>query len=757
MVDTPDNDPAANTLKALGTSMQEAFATHRRLLSFPDFLAQVAAHPQRFSRTSAQYLRDAVQSFGTRTLQRGGQDITRWSCFDAPFDEGREQVVGNERIQDALIRHLANFEREGRINRLLLFHGPNGSAKSSFVSCLMRALEAYSRTDEGALYRFNWIFPSASREGGRIGFDKPSSREPAAESYAYLDESRIDARLAAEHNDNPLFLLPPEHRRNFLAEQLERAGAADFPLGHVIAHGQLSARSRQVFEALLANYRGDYEAVLRHVQVERFFISRRYREGAVTVEPQLRVDAGIRQITADRSLSALPSALQNQTLFEVFGPLAEGNRGVIEYNDFLKRPMDANKYLLATSEKGTVALDTGIMELDAVLIATANETYLEAFKQQPDWSSYKGRIELVRMPYLLDYRAEQQIYDAQLRSLALSRPVAPHTTLVLALWAVLTRLRKPGPDAFDEAIQPQIRELQPLRKALLYADAELPAGLNSEQSQKLKAAIPKLLEDGGHGPHYEGRYGASPREIKQLLLSAAHGDSKTLSPSVLFPALRELIRDTSVYEWLRIEADGPWHQPAAFIDAVREHYLDIVMREAREATGLVDDAEYIRLFERYVLHAKHWLSGEKIEEPGSRTSVPADERMMEEVEQALGRKEDPRDFRSAMIHRVAAFRIDHPDDDVDLGRIFPAYFDRLREAYYARKRDEVRRIIEDLLVVTEPDGTQAAEELDAAARAQAEEMLGRLIERFGYTRETAREAMALLLRARMTPRSGAAS
>ena len=45
---------------------------------------------------------------------------------------------------------------------------------------------------------------------------------------------------------------------------------------------------------------------MRHVRIERFEISHRYRIGWVTVEPQLSVDASERQVTADRTLSSLP-------------------------------------------------------------------------------------------------------------------------------------------------------------------------------------------------------------------------------------------------------------------------------------------------------------------------------------------------------------------------------------------------------------------------------------------------------------------
>ena len=62
-----------------------------------------------------------------------------------------------------------------------LLHGPNGSAKSTFVHCVMKGLEAYSETEEGALYYFSWIFPRG-RDGRTIGFGstRPSPRRASS-------------------------------------------------------------------------------------------------------------------------------------------------------------------------------------------------------------------------------------------------------------------------------------------------------------------------------------------------------------------------------------------------------------------------------------------------------------------------------------------------------------------------------------------------------------------------------------------------
>src|SRR5262245_27389284 len=141
----------------------------------------------------------------------------------------------------------------------------------------------------------------------------------------------------------------------------------------------------------------------------------------------------------DRSLASLPPALQSLTLYETQGELVDGNRGVIDFADLLKRPLEAYKYLLTTVETGRVSLDVASLELDSVFVGSSNEGYLAAFKEVPEFQSFKGRMELVRVPYLLDYRIEQRIYDAQIRAahLETDKHVAPHVAWVAALWAVL--------------------------------------------------------------------------------------------------------------------------------------------------------------------------------------------------------------------------------------------------------------------------------------------------------------------------------
>ncbi len=759
-------------LDEVASEVREDFEANRRIMSFPQFMDTFTHHPRRHARNSVQYLRDCFLYFGRDSKPLVWGEVTHFGLFDAPFDKGRDRLVGQARAQERVFRLLDNFVREGRVNKLILLHGPNGSAKSTLVDTIMRALEFYSTTEEGALYRFNWVFPNEKMaQGSSIGFGGYRARAgdtKELDTFAFIDEEDIDAKIASDIKDHPLLLIPPEQRERMLRESISELiipseetdsdnararleqepddqtedPSVPFTLSDYILRGDLSHTNRQIFDALLTAYRGDFRKVMRHVQVERFFISRRYRTGAVTVEPQMRVDASLRQLTVDRSLSALPVSLQNQTIFEPFGDLVDANRGLIEYDDLFKRHPDFNKYLLATSEKGRVSLENRILHLDEVLMATANEDYLDAYKQTADYSSFKGRVELVRVPYLLDYTVEELIYREQIKSINFIKRIAPHTTFVSALWAVLTRLKRPQSNEYDTSIRDIVAQLAPLEKADLYARGKVPSNIGPERARELKAIIPDLMEEGEGSAQYEGRYGASPREMKMILLNASQNEKyPTLSPLAVFEELEDLVKDPSVFPFLQMKPDGPYHRHGDFIDVVRERYLDMIDLEIRSAMGLVEENQYEELFSRYMDHVSQSLKGEKVYNKITGKYVDPDLEFLEEIEDTINIEEDPEDFRRSLISSIAAYTIDHPGEAVDYRRIFPTIFEALQEAFFSERQKQIQRIEENLLTYFEGD----EENLSSGELESVETTLTNLKQRYGYCDESAREAVAFLL------------
>ncbi|KPK51897.1 MAG: hypothetical protein AMJ63_11080 [Myxococcales bacterium SG8_38_1] len=737
-------------LEAIRKDVKARFEAQKRVLSFREYLALVQENPRRHTRDAARYLKDCMDSFGSYEVERPAGKRKRWRLFDLDLGRDnsgheaelklRDRLAGQEAAQASFYRILDGFEREGRANRLVLMHGPNGSAKSTFVACLMRGLEAYSDTDDGALYQFSWIFPR-SQEGGGIGFTTTADELGQADSFAHLPDDRIIAKLQSSVREHPLLLLPRDVRQQLITRAYEAAEVPEAAPDWVWT-GQLARKNQQIFQALLTAYRGDLERVLAHIQVERFYVSRRYRVGAVTIGPQMSVDASERQITADRSIESLPASLSALTLFEPFGELVDASGGIVEFSDLLKRPLEAWKYLLLAIENGEVSLQMSNLPINAVMVASSNELHLSAFRQHPEYNSFRGRIVRIRMGYLLDVHAEREIYDGQIIP-QIPKHVAPHTTYVAALWSVLTRLRRPDASRFsDSEVGTIVAALTPLEKADLLSDAVVPSRFDSDQAKILAGAIAEVELEGAAVSDYEGISGASPREMRMLLLdAAADHDEPCVSPVTLLNSMAEFC-ERDDYEFLKAQSDGPYRDHRAFVDQVRERWLDLVESELRAASGLIDEQSPLRLFDRYVTHVSQWVKKERVFNPVTGQDEEADVDMMKRVETDLG-SDDAEEFRNELLGSIAAWAIDHPEQEVDYESLFPHFIEQLRQAYFGERRAQVGEIGRAIVAVIDED-----DDLDESLREAAQQALQVLIGVYGYERSSAKVALGALVDAR---------
>jgi serine protein kinase len=742
-----ERSSVAAEIGSVAESVEKRFQRGRRVLSFSEYLDLFASDPQRHARDASRYLRDCFDHFGTVSVEQPWGRFTRWKLFDLPWDPAlaHHALIGQEQVQEEIYRSVSNFVREGRANRLVLLHGPNGSAKSTIVACIMRGLEHYSMLDEGMLYRFNWVFPSSKTLRGSLGFGQKEASTVA--SFAHLPDDQVDAKLLVEVRDHPLFLIPVAERSALLErlakEKLGQAPSDSF--SDWILRGELSHKSQSVFEALLSSYDGSYTEVLKHVQVERFFISQRYRVGAVTIGPQMSVDAAERQITMDRSLASLPASLQAVTLYEAKGELVDAAGGILEFSDLLKRPLDAFKYLQLSIETGEVALTAQNVTLNCVMMGSANELHLDAFREHPEFASFRGRLELVRTPYLRSFVHEQQIYDTHVVP-HIRRHVAPHATEMAAQFAVLTRMRKPNTDKHGRALSNALSGLTAVEKMDLYATGRSPERLETDAQKVLKAGVKEVFEESDSYPIYEGRIGASPREISVVLLDAAQSAVfKCLSPLAVLDEIDQLCQRKAEFEWLQQDTQaGGYHDVKLFRETLFSRLLTSWEQELYASSGIVAEQQYDDLFERYVQHVSVWVKKERIRNKVTGDYEEPDEGMMRELERLLDVKGDAQDARKQMISAIAAWAIDHPGQKVEARQVFPQMIKRLKDAIFADKRGEVAKMARDVVRLVRDEGAS----LDDNRRRSSREVLDRLASKFGYCDNCAADMASLLVRKR---------
>jgi predicted Ser/Thr protein kinase len=246
-------------------------------------------------------------------------------------------------------------------------------------------------------------------------------------------------------------------------------------------------------------------------------------------------------------------------------------------------------------------------------------------------------------------------------------------------------------------------------------------------------------------PIYEGRVGASPREMRGVLLDAAQSSSyRCLSPLAVLDEIEALCQTKAEYEWLQQDTlVGGYHDVKEFRGAILGRLLDAWEEELYRACGFIDEDRYAELFDRYVQHVSVWVKKERIRNRATGEYEEPDEKLMGEVERLLDVKGSADESRKQMISAIAAWALDHPGHKVEAKVVFPHFLERMREAVFSERRPAVARLTRDLVILIREDGSG----LDLEHRRAAEAALARLIT-MGYCRNCAADAASALLRRR---------
>jgi predicted Ser/Thr protein kinase len=676
-------------LKDITDSVQKRFVDNECIKSFDEFLKGVQENPKKFCRSSAEYLKDVFDCWGSYMVRDiNGEEIPRWRIFD---DFG--PVYGQERAQGLIYNHLSSFA-EHRVNKIVLLHGPNGSAKTSLVAAIMQAMEAYTLLPEGAVYTFNWIFSDKGEKEVGLGFG--AEAYDARNTLAFVEPEDVTFKLACGMKDSPLFLIPKKERLEFLSQ----LGLSKVPQ-HLI-DGELNQKSHEIYNRLNVSYKGDWIKIIRHVQVERFYFSKRFRKGLISIDPQKNMDASSRALNLENSYK-IPPVLSMTSMHEPFGDLIDANRGIVEFSEIFKRHPETNKYLLTTAEWGTINLPSFTGYLDCVIFATDNESQLSSFKLDSDWPSFNGRLAYVRVPYLLQWEVERNLYKKIISDLnVMGKHVAPHTEDVIALWAVMTRLRV--------SEDPLGKKLTYIQKAEVYSSGEAPNYWRDEDRKNLLSKLGELSEEFEDtrdrelsdsysrkywDASYEGRSGASYREVESVIIRALHNSTYNhLSPLSLFDSIGNIAKDTSVYEFLRL-SEGLGHIEAGeALEELTEYFSKVLGKDIRDSAGLVAEDQYLTLFENYISHVKAWISKEKILNSQTGDWEDPSSRLFSNVETLLEVKEDDaEEWRYSIFNKIAAWFIDNPEGDIPYKDLFSDSLEIIKKATYQKHREQLLTIL----------------------------------------------------------------
>ena len=297
-----------------------------------------------------------------------------------------QEIFGIEKPLQQIVDYFHSAAQRLEVRkRVLLLMGPVGGGKSTIVYLIKRGLEAYSRTDEGAIYALR---------------DCPMHEEP-------------------------LHLIPVDLRPDIEKE-----------FGLYI-EGDLCPHCRFMIDN---QYRGHIE----DVPVKRITFSEKYRVGVGTFTPSDPKSQDISELVGGIDLSTIGEVgvESDPRAYRFDGELNIANRGIMEFVEMLKTDEKFLYVLLTLSQEQNIKTGRfSMIYADEVVVSHTNEHEYQAFVGNKKSEALQDRIILVKVPYNLRVSDEIKIYEKLLKQSSLQNVhIAPYTLRVASVFAVLTRL-----------------------------------------------------------------------------------------------------------------------------------------------------------------------------------------------------------------------------------------------------------------------------------------------------------------------------
>ena len=576
--------------------------------SFDDYLKIVKEDPK-VTRTSFQRLYDMILSFGREEYIDSKKKLVHYPFFDDPIDNGKDSVFG---LNVPLMR-LVNVIKSaalgyGTEKRVILLHGPVGSAKSTIARLIKKGLEHYSRTDAGRLYTFEWHIP---KDLHRVSGGQDIVADPM--------------------NEDPLKLIPIEMRAQALMQM--GLGTDHQPLR---IKGDLNPSSRYIFKLLMEHYKGDIIKVLGHVRARRLLLSEKDRVGIGTFQPKDEKNQDSTELTGDinyRKIAEFGSD-SDPRAFNFDGEFCVANRGVIEFIEILKLDVAFLYDLLgATQEHKIKPKKFAQTDIDEVIIGHTNEAEYKKLVANEFMEALRDRTVKIDIPYITKLTEEKKIYLRDYNNSKIKgKHIAPHTVDMAAMWAILTRLEAP-----------KGYSLSLLQKLKLY-DGKTLAGFTEDSVKELRKQSTR-----------EGMEGISPRYVQDKISNALVSDLSETSINP-FMVLNEL--ETGLKTHSLITSDEQRKRYLELLQIVRQEYEDIVKNEVQRAISADEDA-ISKLCANYIDNVKAYTQKERVKNKYTGQDEEADERLMRSIEEKIDIPESRKDdFRREVMNYIGALAVD---------------------------------------------------------------------------------------------------
>ncbi|MCP4176792.1 MAG: serine protein kinase PrkA [bacterium] len=744
----PAKNKITNILHMLNEKLQNE--DRKDVISFEELLNKVSTNPTLHLRNIFQLFYNMIHYYIPEGVNIYPNDPESINYIDYNYTNlfvknTNSPFFADKLLINRLINDVNSFKKGVLAHKMLVFIGPHGSGKSTFLTNLLHKLELYTKLPEGVMYDTLWEL-DINKIGTPMLLEVLQNIKSTSNNTNEKGQINIDNQLnqsfdkylhiPCPNHDHPIIQIPLETRMEMLDKIIDNKD-----LKKLLFYGKEYEWLRKKTPCAICSsiYKSlskklPFEEILSMIHGKIYEFDRKMGEGISVYNPSDFIDRNpIRNKELQKWIDTLFKS--SDTVSYVYSKYAKTNNGVYAIMDAKSNNIDRFKNIHSIISDGTHKVDTFEENIDSLFIALVNPEDMDVIAEE---KSFLDRIKQVPVPYIRDYHTEVEIYK-NIYSEQIENYFMPHVLRAFAKTIISSRL-----NVESEAIKKWIKNKN-LYSSFIDKDylllkmeiftGNIPNWLSEIDTKRFNRDIRRTLIMEGD---IEGCKGFSGRQSLDMI-NQFISKYKRKNKLITIDNIIEFFKEKSFADKL----------PALFTESLKNWYDYTVLQEVKESMFFYNENRISKNIKNY-LYAISNEPGAKVKSPYTKEIIEITEEYLKSFERfILGATPDAsttKQFRDETLRTFVSKTTQQENSGKDLTDT-EQYKDLFSRFHSSLKKDVMtpyisnpnfRRAIKDY-------NTTAFKNHDKRIKTEVKQLVKNLIFKFNYTEDGAKQTSIYVL------------
>lgn len=606
----------------------------RPTIPFEEFTILIKQNPKHYLRDIFQFFYDMIFHYIEKMPEKKASKIFSQITEQFNLDGLLVKNCDNPFFADNLfakrfLELLSTIKRISGQNRLILFEGPPGSGKSTFLNNLIQKAEEYASTSDGSLYKTYWRIDTETvrrnlfsqeiynifENGDKNGFAEDITPQDTLRRRKSID-------FSCPRHDHPILQIPKQFRYDFIDQLIENKSIKNEIFNSMeyewIFRDAPCNICQSLFNVLLDRLK-DPNHIYKMIFARKSVFKRLFGVGISVFNPSdPLINEPFRNDFIEKLLREL---LRTDNIDFTFSYLSYTNNGIYALMDIKENNRERLFKLHGIISDGihkVGLIEEKIKSLFLGLVNPEDKIHFEGIR------SFQDRIISLRIPYVLDYSTEVEIFKQKFGE-KIKDKFLPNVLENFAKIIIATRLQRDSKtlrnwisdlNKYQRFIDKNFLHL----KVLLYS-GEIPEWLQSEDIKLLdKKVIASVIAESEN----DGFAGISGRQSIQLLGEILENSNNDLYVSMHFVV--QFFQKSNVKEIKELPED--------FIQCLANSYDYKVLQEVKESIYYYNKEEIENQIANYLFSINYDI-GDSIKCPYTNDEIVVSDEFFKKFETVM--------------------------------------------------------------------------------------------------------------------------